>query len=509
MLATDPDTRPSGLANWIGQLRRSSLDAGPDLLNPPAPRRHPTVPAERAKRSTWRQIPPKRARILIAVAIMVVLAVLAAVIPDLFLAATPHQPEKASQLTFDPTCGQGKPVTFSSGVAIKDEVVPVAVAVGSSHATVGIDEYGATNGSEGLGGGLLGINPNCSPDPTFAPRGLLSVMLQPPCCGPASLNAMTIGPNGDIYTAGHNQAGWVVARFSSTGTPDPSFGSGGYSAIPEAASGAYASPSAITVASSGEIFVFGNDNNAPCCGKTLLIALRSNGSLDPSFGNHGVVTADRSVAAVSLTMTPDGSLLLGSQPMFGAAVEPCSEFTVEKYLPSGTPARGFTKIVGSGTGSFCPDTTTRIPGYDNSELTSVLSLPGGNFFVFGTAFSDAQSADNQRASVFLVKYHADGSIDRSFGNGGIVTLPGLGTDQMDQTSAQTGPGGGVVVAVAGKLGLSLVSVTPTGEVEKPVHVPTPSSSSSIALGNAGSGRVLVVSVASGQLSVARYLDSSS
>jgi len=44
MLATDPDSRPEGLANWIGQLRRSSLAAGPDLLNPPAPRRHPSRP---------------------------------------------------------------------------------------------------------------------------------------------------------------------------------------------------------------------------------------------------------------------------------------------------------------------------------------------------------------------------------------------------------------------------------------------------------------------------------
>jgi serine/threonine protein kinase/pimeloyl-ACP methyl ester carboxylesterase len=41
MLSTDPAKRPTGLANWIGQLRRSSLESGPDLLNPPAPRRHP------------------------------------------------------------------------------------------------------------------------------------------------------------------------------------------------------------------------------------------------------------------------------------------------------------------------------------------------------------------------------------------------------------------------------------------------------------------------------------
>jgi serine/threonine protein kinase len=56
MVAADPDARPTGLANWIGQLRRSSLEAGPDILNPSAPRRHPTGPREWSVRSAGRRI---------------------------------------------------------------------------------------------------------------------------------------------------------------------------------------------------------------------------------------------------------------------------------------------------------------------------------------------------------------------------------------------------------------------------------------------------------------------
>ena len=52
MLATDPEERPPGVANWVGQLRRSSLEAGPDILSPAAPRRNPTGPVDRKPRRT-------------------------------------------------------------------------------------------------------------------------------------------------------------------------------------------------------------------------------------------------------------------------------------------------------------------------------------------------------------------------------------------------------------------------------------------------------------------------
>ncbi|MDQ6947785.1 MAG: PASTA domain-containing protein [Actinomycetota bacterium] len=44
MLDEDPSGRPDGLANWVGQLRRSSLGHLPDVLPPQAPRRNPPPP---------------------------------------------------------------------------------------------------------------------------------------------------------------------------------------------------------------------------------------------------------------------------------------------------------------------------------------------------------------------------------------------------------------------------------------------------------------------------------
>jgi pimeloyl-ACP methyl ester carboxylesterase len=79
MLATDPDERPAGLANWIGQLRRSSIDAGPDILNPPAPRRHPTSPPTQRKRTTRRL-----SRLPTVVVLVLVVVVIGGVVGGLF-----------------------------------------------------------------------------------------------------------------------------------------------------------------------------------------------------------------------------------------------------------------------------------------------------------------------------------------------------------------------------------------------------------------------------------------
>ena len=79
MLASDPNDRPPGVANWVGQLRRSSLDAGPEILNPAAPRRNPSQPREQKSRSTGQQVArrPIALAIVLAVAVGTIASVLA------------------------------------------------------------------------------------------------------------------------------------------------------------------------------------------------------------------------------------------------------------------------------------------------------------------------------------------------------------------------------------------------------------------------------------------------
>ncbi len=77
---------------------------------------------------------------------------------------------------------------------------------------------------------------------------------------------------------------FFVARFDSAGTPDPSFGSGGYvvadlGTISDNASG-------VVVLSDGTIVVAGNTSIGHA-----LVAYANDGSLEPSFGNGGIVIA--------------------------------------------------------------------------------------------------------------------------------------------------------------------------------------------------------------------------
>lgn len=76
MLDSDPDARPSSLANWIGQVRRSSLTGLPQILAPRAPGRNPrrvsgAVRAQAGKRP--------RARLLLPGVAVVVIGLLASV----------------------------------------------------------------------------------------------------------------------------------------------------------------------------------------------------------------------------------------------------------------------------------------------------------------------------------------------------------------------------------------------------------------------------------------------
>ncbi|MCA1657438.1 MAG: serine/threonine protein kinase, partial [Actinobacteria bacterium] len=73
MLADDPDTRPVGLANWVAQLRRSSLANLPEVLAPVAPGRHREHPVG-TRHPNLPGTPPRRRRRRLPVAVTVTLS---------------------------------------------------------------------------------------------------------------------------------------------------------------------------------------------------------------------------------------------------------------------------------------------------------------------------------------------------------------------------------------------------------------------------------------------------
>lgn len=520
MLATDPAARPAGLANWIGQLRRSSLEPGPSILSPQAATRHPSArplarPPSRKKPS--RRRPPSRRSIALLAALLA-LAVLVVALVVYLPPSSPRvnqAPPRAAFGELDSTCGRGQPVQLSLGAA----VVPGAVGVGPAGTVAGVN-YTDYNPQDYPGGPpssqLIGLEPDCSVIPGYPPINLPDTLH-------ISLAALTVvRPSGSSYAVGSDGTGWVVTKFRSSGFVDPTFGSDrGLNLHPDSPADASAFKGTIPPMATGlvvtksRIFAVGTDGGD----QTLLLSLRLDGSADLRFGTNGIVHVDRSSILPLITQMSDGSLLVGDSYAYPG----CGGFTIEKYTSSGNRDAAFDKISATGTestGCLMP-INFKTPASSQARLWGLVSLPGNQFAAIGYAFGDSPS---EGASMFVLRFRPNGSIDRGFGNNGLVMLRETISDPSEQPStsgAVAEPGGGLVVPVARSTGVFLAYLTATGRVDEQIHVPTPSVSSpststslapspsaspTIVIADAGHGKVQVIAEASPEAwTVARYL----
>ena len=383
MLATDPDERPTGLANWVGQLRRSSLEAGPDILNPSAPRRHPAVPDDKnhpKKRGAHRS--PRRVAFLLVGALVALVATTLVFAADLTgstgLNPANHTPTLSTHSpgAIDPSCSGVE--LFDPGLA-GSQLVPGALASTPSRTVVGAGEITASYLSSPGVNHLVGIDSVCRSflDKPLGPGGSPSIHTAQ--LGDVTLTALAIGPNGGIYAAGSDAAGWVVVRYLKNGSVDTSFGHNGYVSNPVSSSTAsdpYPSgaATAIAVTSKGEVFVFGHDNGADCCSTSILLALQSSGRPEANFGHDGIVTTDLppATAGDEMEVTPDGKLLLASNGIYTGG---CGGFTIERYQPSGLPDASFPIFrVAPHLRRLVPRGSPALPG-----ITLLRSLPSSSF----------------------------------------------------------------------------------------------------------------------------------
>jgi uncharacterized delta-60 repeat protein len=139
-------------------------------------------------------------------------------------------------------------------------------------------------------------------------------------------------------------------------------------------------------------------------------ALAAPGDLDPSFGGDGIVTTAIGPGddfAEGIAVSPDGSIV--------AAGASSDDFAVARYAKDGTLDTSF-----GGDGVV---TTAVSPGFD--EARAVAALPGGKVVAAGRAFTGADQ------DLALVRYTEDGDLDPSFGGDGVVaTAVGGGTDEI-------------------------------------------------------------------------------
>jgi len=172
------------------------------------------------------------------------------------------------------------------------------------------------------------------------------------------------------------------------------------------------------------------------------------GNLDPSFGTGGVVATDYGLFADfwNVALQSDGRIVVGGHIKF--------DFALVRYAPDGKPDADF------GSEGMV---TTDIGGMD--DVNAVAIQPDGGIVAVGQITVMANSPDG--ADFALARYTHDGKLDPSFGSGGIVTTD-IG-DNDDALAVALQPDGRIVAV--GRIGssrgddLALVRYNPDGTLD--------------------------------------------
>ena len=204
-------------------------------------------------------------------------------------------------------------------------------------------------------------------------------------------------PDGDILLAGESFDGskksFALIRYNTNSSLDVTFGTGGKQTT---FLGFEAVAYAAALQSDGKIVLAGFANNGGD-DDFALARYNSNGNLDNTFGNGGkVITAIGAGDAVARTVViqPDGKIVAAGWARGG--------FAAARYHPNGTLDNTF-----NGSGSVITPVGSNPAGYASALQTD------GRILLAGTA-------DDR---ITVIRYTTTGSLDNSFGSGGIVTTP--------------------------------------------------------------------------------------
>lgn len=281
-------------------------------------------------------------------------------------------------------------------------------------------------------------------------------------------------PDGSVEAIGYgsDQApdDLVVLRYTAAGTPDPGFGSGGIRNFDlggnEAARSAiWAADGSVVVG--GTTRVAGNCVAGNSCEETpLLVGFDPGGNLDPGFGEGGVLRLTALAAApgnwsgggvLAMTRRPDGSIVAA-----GTAPPNRTVAFLAAISPRGALLTGF------GEGGFV---RAREPVPASQWAAGLSPLPDGGLLAAATSNVGVENHP------VLIRYGADGSLDRSFGAGAGYVSVG---DVHFVAGFAVDPAGRSLVAVSGYPRSSLLlraadgaaetSFGDAGEVWLPRHV---------------------------------------
>jgi uncharacterized delta-60 repeat protein len=258
--------------------------------------------------------------------------------------------------------------------------------------------------------------------------------------------AEMILPSGEVLVAGAADApgrtntSATLARYTSDGQLDPTFGTNGYVITP-ISSGDEIGRS-IALQADGKIVVLVTALVSPTFSTIEVVRYNADGSLDPTFGTGGIATlpAVGSVAASQMVIQPDGKLVIaGSNNSF--------QGELIRLTPGGaldTTFNGKGYLV-SNFGGHTDYTAVAVTGDGHIVVGGELS-PGGSYIVM------------------LARYTSSGTVDSTFnGTGYVITQ--VGATYSDTWGIALQPDGKIVVSATAGSGMALLRYTPGGTLD--------------------------------------------
>ena len=309
---------------------------------------------------------------------------------SLLLIASQQAAAQAGHL--DPTFGQGGIVTTDFGVRTASAAAVTIQPDGKIVVFGGITSPGSTVLT------VVRYNTNGSLDTGFGIGGIATVS------GLTFPSAITLQPDGKIVGVGFNIGGFggrggiVVLRFSSNGTLDPTFGSGG---IMTTGIVSVEVPSGVVVQPDEKILIAEGE----------LIRLLPNGQLDSSFGSGGQAgVLNGNFGTPALALLPNGQILVSSGSLLGASGFLPSSSYVSRYNSNGSLDTNF--AISGLVGTTGPADALLL--LSNGEF-----LVGGNLTHSPTGFGTLTTPIGFAVS----RYQGVGMIDARYGSHGGAFTP--------------------------------------------------------------------------------------
>src|SRR6059058_3987562 len=253
-------------------------------------------------------------------------------------------------------------------------------------------------------------------------------------------NAVAVQTDGKLVVIGttyinndFSDEDFAVARYNPNGSLDLTFGVGGK--VQTDFPGLAAVASSVVVQPDGKIIVAGGAFPLfTFLGDFKVVRYNSNGSLDTSFGDGGIVTTTfpEGSYAFDVALQVDGKIIAAGTVFvdFIPGESSNTDFALARYNPDGTPDAAF------GNGG---EVSTDFLGLEDDAF-SVLIQPDGKIVAIGSANDPATFYD-----FAAVRYLSNGTLDTTFGVAGKVHTD-FGDQNFDRARSAALQADGKIVA---------------------------------------------------------------